>query len=116
MFAILSTSELYLASTISLLAEQAEAMGKKPADVKVAMPFENDPFSLDVRAGVVEDVKKFGMNIVVDDKQPNDLPDINGAQNKVQTLNPVLLPFSGHVKGAAPADRPSAQLPLPAQW
>src|SRR3546814_14196216 len=61
MFAILSTSELYLASTISLLAEQAEAMGKKPADVKVAMAFENDPFSLDVRAGVVEDVKKFGM-------------------------------------------------------
>src|SRR3546814_647347 len=110
MFAILSTSELYLASTISLLAEQAEAMGKKTADVKVAMAFENDPFSLDVRAGVVEDVKKFCMNIVVDDKLPRDLADMTGTLTKVKALKPDLLLVSGHEKGAATAVRQIAEL------
>src|SRR3546814_1768984 len=54
-FAVLSTSEQYLASAISLAAEVAEKNGKKASDVRVAMVFENDAFSLDVRAGVVED-------------------------------------------------------------
>jgi len=53
-FAVLSTSEQYLSSSISLAAEVAEKNGKKPSDVRVAMVFENDAFSLDVRAGVVE--------------------------------------------------------------
>ncbi|MDH3283072.1 MAG: ABC transporter substrate-binding protein, partial [Gammaproteobacteria bacterium] len=46
LFAVLSTSEQYLASAIGLAAELAEKSGKKPSDVKVAMAFENDPFSL----------------------------------------------------------------------
>ena len=58
LFAVLSTSEQYLASSVALAAEMAEKNGKKPSDVKVAMAFENDPFSLDVRAGVMDDTKK----------------------------------------------------------
>jgi len=110
MFAILSTSELYLASTISLMAEQAEKMGKKPSDVKVAMAFENDPFSLDVRAGVVDDAKKFNMKIVIDDKLPRDLSDMTGTLTKVKALKPDLLLISGHEKGAATAVRQIADL------
>lgn len=110
MFAILSTSELYLASTIELMAEQAQAMGRKPAEVKVAMAFENDPFSLDVRAGVVEDAKKFGMNIVIDDKLPRDLADMTGTLTKVKALKPDLFLVSGHEKGAATAVRQMAEL------
>ncbi|HEX9811596.1 MAG TPA: ABC transporter substrate-binding protein, partial [Burkholderiales bacterium] len=53
LFGIISTSEQYLSSSIDLAAELAEKAGRKPADVKIAMAFENDPFSLDVRAGVV---------------------------------------------------------------
>lgn len=105
MFAILSTSELYLASTIALMAEQAESMGKKPSEVKVAMAFENDPFSLDVRAGVVEDAKKYKMNVVIDDKLPRDLSDMTGTLTKVKALKPDLLLVSGHEKGAATAVR-----------
>ncbi len=52
LFAVLSTSEQYLASAIALAAEMAEKEGRKPEDIKIAMAFENDPFSLDVRAGV----------------------------------------------------------------
>lgn len=110
MFAILSTSELYLASTIALMAEEAEKMGKKPSDVKVAMAFENDPFSLDVRAGVVDDAKKYNMNIVIDDKLPRDLADMTGTLTKVKALKPDLLLISGHEKGAVTAVRQMAEL------
>lgn len=105
MFAVLSTSEQYLASAISLAAEMAEAQGKKASDVKIAMAFENDPFSLDVRAGVVDDAKKFGMKIVIDDKLPRDLSDMSATLTKVKALRPDLLLVSGHSKGAATAAR-----------
>ena len=105
LFAVLSTSEQYLASAIGLAAELAEKSGKKPSDVKVAMAFENDPFSLDVRAGVVDDAKKFGMQIVVDDKLPRDLSDMSATLTKVKALKPDLLVVSGHSKGAATAAR-----------
>lgn len=105
LFAVLSTSEQYLASSIALAAEMAEKSGKKPSDVKVAMAFENDPFSLDVRAGVVDDVKKFGMKIVIDDKLPRDLSDMAATLTKVKAVKPDILVISGHSKGAATAAR-----------
>jgi branched-chain amino acid transport system substrate-binding protein len=101
LFAVLSTSEQYLRTAITLAAEQAQADGRTLADVKVALAFENDPFSLDVRAGVVEDVELFGMQIVVDDKLPRDLADMSTTLTKVRALKPDVLVVSGHAKGAA---------------
>ncbi len=69
------------------------------------MIFESDPFSLDVRAGVVEDMKKQGMQVVVDDKMPRDLSDMGAFLTKVRALKPDLLLVSGHEKGAATAAR-----------
>jgi len=77
LFAVLSTSEQYLASAVDLAAEVAKKQGKDPSSVRVAMAFENDPFSLDVRAGVVADAEKHGMQIVIDDKLPRDLSDMS---------------------------------------
>jgi branched-chain amino acid transport system substrate-binding protein len=105
LFAVLSTSEQYLASSIGLAAEIAEKNGKKASDVKIAMAFENDPFSLDVRAGVLEDAKKYGMKVVIDDKMPRDLNDISSTLTKVKALKPDLLLLSGHSKGAATGAR-----------
>lgn len=105
LFAVLSTSEQYLASSIALAAELAEKNGRKPQDLKVAMVFENDPFSLDVRAGVADDVSKYGMKIVIDDKMPRDLSDISATLTKVKALKPDVLVVSGHSKGAATAAR-----------
>jgi branched-chain amino acid transport system substrate-binding protein len=73
LFAVLSTSEQYLASAIELAAEIAQKNGKQPQEVRIAMAFENDPFSQDVRAGVIDDASKYGMQIVIDDKLPRDL-------------------------------------------
>ena len=105
LFAVLSTSEQYLASSIALAAELAEKQGKKASDMKIAMAFENDPFSLDVRAGVVDDAAKFDMKIVIDDKLPRDLSDMSATLTKVKALKPDLLIVSGHSKGAATAVR-----------
>ena len=105
LFAVLSTSEQYLASSIDLAAEIAKKNGRKPSDVKLAMAFENDPFSLDVRAGVVDDAKKYGMQIVIDDKLPRDLSDMSATLTKVKAVKPDILVVSGHSKGAATAAR-----------
>ena len=105
LFCVISTSEQYLASSIALAAEIAEKNGKKASSVRVAMAFENDPFSLDVRAGVLDDMKKYGMKAVVDDKMPRDLNDISATLTKVKALKPDLLVLSGHSKGAATAAR-----------
>ena len=112
LFAVLSTSEQYLASSIALAAEMAEKNGKSPSDVRVALVFENDPFSLDVRAGVLDDMKKFGMQVVVDDKMPRDLSDISATLTKVKALKPDLLVISGHSKGAATAARQINELKI----
>lgn len=111
-FAVLSTSEQYLSSAVTLAAELAEKEGKKPADVKVAMVFESDPFSLDVRAGVVEEMKKFDMKTVIDDKMPRDLNDISATLTKVKALKPDLLLISGHEKGAATAARQIGEMKI----
>ncbi|MDH3472243.1 MAG: amino acid ABC transporter substrate-binding protein [Rhodospirillales bacterium] len=105
LFAVLSTSEQYLASAIGLAAEIAEKNGKNPSDVRIAMAFENDPFSQDVRAGVMDDAKKYDMQIVIDDKLPRDLSDMSATLTKVRAVKPDLLVVSGHSKGAATAAR-----------
>ncbi|MGD1879128.1 MAG: amino acid ABC transporter substrate-binding protein [Kiloniellaceae bacterium] len=110
LFAVLSTSEQYLSSAIDLAAEVAEKNGKKPSEVRVAMVFENDAFSLDVRAGVMEQMKKHGMKAVIDDKMPADLSDISATLTKVKALKPDLLVVSGHNKGAVTAARQMKEL------
>ncbi|MEZ5728681.1 MAG: amino acid ABC transporter substrate-binding protein [Burkholderiaceae bacterium] len=101
LFAVLSTSEQYVASSIDLAAEMAEKSGKKPSSVKVAVAVENDPFSLDVRAGVLEAAGKYKMRMVIDEKLPRDLSDMSAILTKVKLLKPDLLVISGHSKGAA---------------
>lgn len=105
MFATLSTSEQYLASAIALAAENAEKLGKDPKEMKVALAFENDPFSQDVRAGVLDDVKKHGMQVVIDDQLPRELNDMASTLTKVKALKPDILIVSGHAKGATTAIR-----------
>ena len=105
LFAVLSTSEQYLASAITLAAEKAEENGKSPKDVKVAVAVENDPFSLDIRAGILEDAEKYGMKVVIDEKLPRDLSDMTAILTKVKLVKPDVLVVSGHSKGAATAVR-----------
>ncbi len=112
LFAVLSTSEQYLASAVALAARVAKENGKAPADVKVALAFENDPFSLDVRAGVLDDIKKHGLTVVIDDKLPRNLTDMTPTMTKIKAKKPDLLVVSGHSKGAGTATRQIAEMKL----
>lgn len=112
LFAVLSTSEQYLASAITLAGEQAVANGGKASDVKVAIAVENDPFSLDIRAGVLDDAKKAGMTVVIDEKLPRDLSDMGAILTKVKLLKPDVLIVSGHTKGAATAVRQVGEMKI----
>lgn len=112
LFAVLSTSEQYLASAITLAAEMAEKNGKTADSVKVAIAVENDPFSLDIRAGVLDDAKKYGMKVVVDEKLPRDLSDMSAILTKVKLLKPDVLIVSGHSKGAATAVRQIGEMKI----
>jgi branched-chain amino acid transport system substrate-binding protein len=110
LFAVLSTSEQYLAESINLIAEEFKKAGKPLSSVKVAVAVENDPFSMDIRAGVLDDAKKYGMKVVIDDKLPKELTDMTATLAKVRALKPDLLVVSGHSRGAALAVRQTAQL------
>lgn len=105
LFAVLNTSDYYLREAINLLAEQTRKRGKDLKKVKVAIAIENDNFSQDVRAGVEEDAKRYGMQVVVDDKLPPELNDMSSTLTKVKALRPDVLVVSGHAKGAALAVR-----------
>jgi branched-chain amino acid transport system substrate-binding protein len=110
LFAVLTTSEQYLAESINVLAEQFKKDGRDPSTAKVAIAVENDPFSMDIRAGVLDDAKRWGMKVVIDDKLPKELTDMTATLTKVKALRPDALIVSGHSKGAALAVRQTAQM------
>ena len=100
MFAVLNTSDYYLRSAVSILADEATKAGRDPKSLKIAIAIENDNFSQDVRDGIEEDAKKYGMKVVIDDKLPADLNDMSATLTKVKALKPDALFISGHEKGA----------------
>jgi branched-chain amino acid transport system substrate-binding protein len=102
-FAVLSTSDRYLTPALDLAAENAGKLGKKPEELKLAMATENDPFAQDVRAGVLADAQRLGINCVIDDQLPPELNDMWVTLSKVKALKPDILVVSGHEKGALTA-------------
>lgn len=108
-FGIVATSEKYLTPVIDMAAGLAKKSGKNPSSIKVAMIYQDDAFSLDVRQGVVEQIKKYNMHTVIDDRMPKDLNDVTTFFTKVKALQPDVLLISGHEKGAATAARQMAE-------
>ena len=108
-FAVLSTSDQYLSSAIDLAAEKAEAAGKDPKTLRLALAMGDDNFSQDVRDGIVQEAKKYGMQIVIDDKLPDAFTDMSATLTKVKASRPDLLLISGHEKGALTAARQIAE-------
>ena len=105
LFAVLSSTEQYLASAVALA---GEVNGGK--SIRIAGAFENDPFSQDIRNGVMADAKKIGAKMVIDDKLPPELNDMAATLTKTKALKPDLLVVSGHAKGAALAVRQVSEM------
>ena len=102
-FAVLSTSDQYLTPAVELAAKNAGKLGKKPQELTLAMAIANDPFAQDVRAGVLADAQRLGINCVIDDRLPPELNDMSMTLTKVKVLKPDILVVSGHEKGALTA-------------
>jgi len=56
-----------------------------------------------VRAGVLADAQRLGINCVIDDQLPRALDDMSVTLTKVKVLKPDILMVSGHDKGALTA-------------
>jgi branched-chain amino acid transport system substrate-binding protein len=108
-FAVLSTSDQYLSSAVDLLAEKAQAAGKDPKNLRLALAMGDDNFSQDVRTGILQAAKKYGMRILIDVKLPDAFTDMSATLTKVKALKPDALLVSGHEKGALTAARQVAE-------
>ena len=102
-FAVLSTSDQYLTPAIELAAQNADKLGKTPQELTLAIATENDPFAQDVRAGVLADAERHGINCVIDDQLPPELNNMSVTLTKVKALKPDSLVVSGHETGALTA-------------
>ena len=105
LFAVLSPANQYLEVAIDLAVEKN---GGKP--VKIAMAFEQDAFSQDVRLGILDAQKRTGSKIVIDDKLPKELNDMAATLAKVKAEKPDVLVVSGHAKGALTAIRQISEM------
>jgi len=105
LFAVLSPANQYLEVAIDLAVEKN---GGKP--VNIAMAFEQDAFSQDVRLGIVDAAKRTGSKITIDDKLPKELNDMAATLAKVKATKPDVLVVSGHSKGALTAIRQIAEM------
>lgn len=105
MFAVLSGADQYLTEALNLLAEKTTAKGGDTSSLKVAIAVENDPFSADLRQGVVNAADKFDMKIVIDEFLPRDFKNMTFILDKVKELAPDILVVSGHEGGAELAIR-----------
>ena len=105
LFAVLSPANQYLEVAIDLAVEKN---GGKP--VKIAMAFEQDAFSQDVRLGIVAAEKRTGSKIIIDDKLPKELNDMAATLAKVKATKPDVLVVSGHSKGALTAIRQISEM------
>jgi len=105
LFAVLAPANLYLDVAIRTAVELNGGKG-----VKIAMAFEQDAFSQDVRLGIVDAAKETGSKIIIDDKLPKELNDMAATLAKVKATKPDVLVVSGHTKGALTAIRQIAEM------
>ena len=105
LFAVLAPANLYLDVAIDTAVEKN---GGKP--IRIAMAFEQDAFSQDVRLGIVEAAKRTGSKIIIDDKLPKELNDMAATLSKVKATKPDVLVVSGHTKGALTAIRQISEM------
>lgn len=100
-FAVLSTSEQYLSTAIDLAAQQAKKDGKDPSSLTIALGVRNEPFALDIGAGIHDDAKRYGMKIIIDEKFPKEVSDMTSFLTKIKALKPDVVVVSAHTVGGS---------------
>jgi branched-chain amino acid transport system substrate-binding protein len=65
-------------------AEHAAKLGKPKGALRVALAVQRDSFAQDVRAGVLEEVRRHGMHVVIDEQLPHEPDDRSVTLSKVE--------------------------------
>ena len=105
LFAVLAPANLYLDVAIRTA---VELNGNNP--VKIAMAFEQDAFSQDVRLGILDAAKDTGSKIIIDDKLPKELNDMAATLAKVKATKPDVLVCLLYTS-PSPRDRQKSRMP-----
>lgn len=113
-FGVISTGNKYLAGAVDLAAEQAISTGRNPKDIKVALAFIDDSFTQDIRFGVLQAIKRWGMSVVVEKKLPSPLTDMSTFLEQVRETKPDLVIVSGRLQAAKLLAKQMAQMKVDA--
>lgn len=103
LFAVLSTSREYLAGTVDLIGKQLLARGRDPSRARIALAFLGNAGTLEIRAGVVEEIERWGMSIVVDEVMGPDFANLPVILKQAASERADALLLSGFSAGSAAA-------------
>lgn len=99
LFGLSSTNERYLSGAVALIGERALATGRDPAKLRLALLFSPDDGTQDIRAGVLEEAKRWRMQIAADETMPTASDDISAEIERIADARPDLLLVSAHRRG-----------------
>ncbi len=94
-FGILSSADQYLGSAVNVLGQILTARGLNPKEQKIAVLYRTDLGSRDIRAGVIEEAKRWGMQVAIDDIFPEKEEEIKEKFKKIEKENIIALFVTG---------------------
>ncbi|MEM8592181.1 MAG: amino acid ABC transporter substrate-binding protein [Pseudomonadota bacterium] len=95
-FAVAAMPDRYFTPTLEFVKALSERFGKSAQELRIGMATENDPFSREVRAGVLSDVRRLGIACIIDDQLPESFDDMSATLDRVKKLKPDVFLVSGH--------------------
>jgi len=95
-FAVAAMPRQYFTPALEFAGAFSGKFGKSAKDLRIGMATRNDPFSREVREGVLSDVRRLGIACIIDDQLPEEFDDMSATLDKVKKLKPDLLLLSGH--------------------
>jgi len=94
-FAVAAMPDRYFTPTLEFVQALSERFGKSFQDLRIGMATEDEPFSREVRAGVLSDVQRLGIACIIDDQVPESFEDISATLDRVKKLKPDVFLVSG---------------------
>lgn len=102
-FAVLSTSRQYLAGTVDLIGKELLAAGRDPAGARVALAFLGNAGTQEIRAGVVDELRRWGIEIALDETVAEDFANLPAIVTRAADARADALLFSGFSAGSTAA-------------
>lgn len=103
LFAVPSTSRQYLAGTVDLIGKELLAVGRDPAEARIALAFLGNAGTQEIRDGVLDELTRWGMTIAVDEVLAEDFSNLPAILEAAEEARADALLFSGFSAGSTAA-------------